>query len=150
MAIGNNIREKRHLRSMTQKELAKMTGLGITTIQGYESGKFIPKQENLEKIAKALDVSVDYFRKGDEITEMKGCKFCNMEDDHYSYASTKVNLGCFGEYEIAVYFSNETGTMGVDFGKDGYSPVVSDKAKIMYCPYCGAKIGKEENHGKEA
>ena len=79
----------------------------------------------------------------------KSCKFCNMEDEHYSYASTKVDLGVFGEYEIVIYFSNESGTMGVDFGKDGYDSVLTDRTKIMYCPYCGTKIGKEHTDGTE-
>lgn len=34
--IGENIREIRKLKGMTQKELAKKTSLSIASIQGYE------------------------------------------------------------------------------------------------------------------
>lgn len=54
--LSDNIKRIRTDKKITQKKLSEMTGLGLTTIQGYESGKFTPKQENLEKIAKALEV----------------------------------------------------------------------------------------------
>lgn len=56
--LSENIKRIRTNKKVTQKQLADMTGLGISTIQGYEAGKFTPKQENLEKIAKALGVPV--------------------------------------------------------------------------------------------
>lgn len=40
----------------SQKKLAEKTGLSIATIQGYEQEKYLPKIENLTKIANALDV----------------------------------------------------------------------------------------------
>ena len=57
-SIADNIKYYRKLSKLTQKELAEKTGLSIRTIQGYEHGKYIPKIENVEKIAKALNVYV--------------------------------------------------------------------------------------------
>lgn len=37
--IGNSIREVRHLRKMTQPDLAALTGMGVTQISKIESGK---------------------------------------------------------------------------------------------------------------
>ena len=42
---------------ITQSELANLTGLSDATITHYIKGKFTPSQANLEKIAKALNVS---------------------------------------------------------------------------------------------
>lgn len=44
----------------TQKDLAKAIEVGRTTISEYESGKIVPKQEGLLKIANHYNVSVDY------------------------------------------------------------------------------------------
>lgn len=54
--IGERIRELRKRRGMTQKELAESSGLSVTSIQGYEYGKFTPKIQQLERIAAALGI----------------------------------------------------------------------------------------------
>lgn len=44
------------LRGMKQVELSRLTSIDSGTINNYLSGKYEPKQNRLEKIAKALDV----------------------------------------------------------------------------------------------
>ena len=44
------------LRGMKQVELSRLTGIDSGTINNYLSGKYEPKQDRLEIIAKALDV----------------------------------------------------------------------------------------------
>lgn len=44
---------------MTQKQLADLSGVSRVAIARYETGKQAPKKEALEKLAKALDVSVE-------------------------------------------------------------------------------------------
>ena len=45
---------------ITQNELGKIIGVGRTTVSEYESGKIVPKQDGLIKIAEYFNVSVDY------------------------------------------------------------------------------------------
>lgn len=55
-AIGEQIRQHRKIKGLTQEELAKESGLSTMSIRRYESGERIAPQENLVKIAKALSV----------------------------------------------------------------------------------------------
>ena len=58
MSIGKNIKAIRKERKMTQKELARKTGLSLAAIQKYEAEKFRPKTEQLDKLAAALGVTI--------------------------------------------------------------------------------------------
>ena len=60
MNFPQRLKELRLEKGETQKELAKSIEVGRTTISEYESGKIVPKQEGLLKIANHFDVSVDY------------------------------------------------------------------------------------------
>lgn len=59
MSLGKNIKYYRTKKGLTQKNLAKLTGLAEITIRQYESDKYEPKRENLYKIRKILDVSLE-------------------------------------------------------------------------------------------
>ena len=54
------LKELRLANGETQKELANAIEVGRTTISEYESGKIVPKQEGLLRIANHFNVSVDY------------------------------------------------------------------------------------------
>ena len=56
-AIGKNIRILRKEKGLTQKALSKKTGIAEITIRQYEAGKYIPKYDNMLKLAIALNVS---------------------------------------------------------------------------------------------
>lgn len=58
MTIGESIKIMRTNNGMTQKELAVLSGISVTSIEYYESGKFTPKIEQIRKIAKAMNTSV--------------------------------------------------------------------------------------------
>lgn len=58
VGIPENIKRFRKKAKLTQNGLAQKSGLSIASIQGYEQGKYKPKIENLQKIAKALDVPI--------------------------------------------------------------------------------------------
>ncbi len=55
-AIGEQIRQHRKIKGLTQEELAKLSDLSTMSIRRYESGERIAPQEALIKIAKALGV----------------------------------------------------------------------------------------------
>lgn len=58
--IANNIVEARKRKGYTQKELAKVSGIKEQRISNMENVKVRIDLDVLEKLAKALDVSVDY------------------------------------------------------------------------------------------
>ena len=59
MKFTDRMRSAREQKGLTQEQLAHICGTTARTIQRYESGASRPKAEVVQKIAKALDVSVD-------------------------------------------------------------------------------------------
>ena len=60
--FAQRIRKLRELRGYTQKELAKRAGMNEITIQFYEYGTRNPKPEQVQKLADALLVHVNFLR----------------------------------------------------------------------------------------
>ena len=58
MSIGENIRKQRLGAGLTQKQLADLLHTSQSMIAQYETGKRIPKIENLSNIAHALGCSI--------------------------------------------------------------------------------------------
>lgn len=54
--LGKRIKEIRISKHYTQEYLAELTDLGATSISKIENGLYHPTDENLTKLAKALDV----------------------------------------------------------------------------------------------
>ena len=59
MTIGDRIRRIRKKRRLTQAELAMMSGLSLSAIQGYEQGRYEPKRKSLESIAEVFKIPAD-------------------------------------------------------------------------------------------
>lgn len=57
MTVGDRIKAARTAAKLTQKELAKNSGVAEITIRQYESNKRQPKFEFLAKLAKALNTT---------------------------------------------------------------------------------------------
>jgi transcriptional regulator with XRE-family HTH domain len=57
---SDRLRAVREARQLTQKELAARVGLSDKAIWYYEKGQNDPSAEVLTKLAKALEVSLDY------------------------------------------------------------------------------------------
>ena len=55
--IADRIKEAMELRGMKQADLVSLTGIGKSSISTYLSGEYEPKQRNIYKIAKVLDVN---------------------------------------------------------------------------------------------
>ena len=60
MNFPTRLKQLRLENGLTQKDLGKAIEVGRTTISEYESGKIVPKQEGLLRIANHFNVSVDY------------------------------------------------------------------------------------------
>ena len=59
MTKGELIRKARKEAGLTQKQLGEKAGIAEPTIRRYELGKLNPKIETLQKIARALNISVN-------------------------------------------------------------------------------------------
>ncbi|MGN0165887.1 MAG: helix-turn-helix domain-containing protein [Lachnospiraceae bacterium] len=65
--IGQRITNRRKELGMTQEALAERVDLTTQFVSYAESGKRAMRPENLMKLSKALDVSVDYILTGETI-----------------------------------------------------------------------------------
>lgn len=54
--LGKRIKELRVAKNLTQEDLSELTDIGASSISKIESGYFHPTDENLERIANALEV----------------------------------------------------------------------------------------------
>lgn len=59
--IGTKIKILRKVRGLTQTQLADKLNVGRATVSNYEIGRRSPHLKELERIAKALGVGLDYF-----------------------------------------------------------------------------------------
>lgn len=59
LEIGNRIFEVLQARCMTQRELARLSGVTEMSMHRYIYGERIPRADKLAKIAKALHVTTD-------------------------------------------------------------------------------------------
>lgn len=57
--LSENIKKYRQIKNLTQKQLADKVGISGAFMSLIEQGKNNPSDENLKKIAQALDVSVE-------------------------------------------------------------------------------------------
>ncbi len=60
-SVGKRIRERRHSRPLTLKQLANRTGLSVSLISQIELGKSAASMSTLHKLAAALGVQMTYF-----------------------------------------------------------------------------------------
>lgn len=58
--LGQNIKQLRLEKNITQKELASLIGVSQRLISNYENDSAIPTVENLIKIADIFKVSLDF------------------------------------------------------------------------------------------
>ena len=74
--IGEKIREIRKNSNLTQKDLAKLSGIAEITIRKYEKNERNQKKEQIEKIEKALKVTpfeimgYDYWDKSKDMKKL--------------------------------------------------------------------------------
>lgn len=54
--LGKRIKELRLAKKLTQEQLSEMVGIGAASLSKIEIGMYHPSDDNLEKIANALNV----------------------------------------------------------------------------------------------
>lgn len=91
MSIGENIKSIRKIKKMSIRDLVEISGVGKSTISDIENDKVSPTAATLQKIANALDVSLnDFFddaNKKDNINvpENYASKYTITEKDKKQY-----------------------------------------------------------------
>lgn len=60
MSFGENLKNIRKQRNITQEELAEILGVSRQAISKWELGNGYPETEKLKVISKTLDISIDY------------------------------------------------------------------------------------------
>jgi transcriptional regulator with XRE-family HTH domain len=73
MSFGKNLAKVRKDRGLTQEELVKISGVGISQIRRYEANKSTPSLDAIVRLVKALGASIDemVFDKATAIAENK-------------------------------------------------------------------------------
>lgn len=60
----DRLRQARQLALMTKREVAEAAGVSAAAVGQYEAGISVPRESTLERLARALDVPVDFFAPG--------------------------------------------------------------------------------------
>ncbi len=60
MAFSEKLKQLRKEKGLSQLELAERAGLNINLISKYETNRLAPALENLKKLARALEITIDY------------------------------------------------------------------------------------------
>lgn len=71
ITIGEKIKLFRKEKGFSQQKLADLTGLARITIAQYETNKYQPSEQNLNKLSVALSIPLQYFRHFDETSKQQ-------------------------------------------------------------------------------
>lgn len=102
MCFPKRLKELRLENRETQKDLANAIEVGRTTISEYESGKIVPKQEGLLRIANHFNVSVDYLT---GISNERATRKQNASD--LDALLNTIHHILLDEYDTPVYYEGE-------------------------------------------
>ncbi|EOO33953.1 hypothetical protein IIU_02693 [Bacillus cereus VD133] len=92
--VGQQIKNFRKLKKMTQKELGLRIEKKHNTISSYENGTNEPEQDVLFAIAQALDVSInDLFPPTSEIYKNNEQTISLINESDYTYIPTSISAG---------------------------------------------------------
>lgn len=73
MCVGSRLRIKRTSRGISAQELSERLGIDRNDLHAYEAGAERVSANLLLRIAKLLDVRLDYFFRGYTEEELEGC-----------------------------------------------------------------------------
>lgn len=96
--IASRLKEALNLRHMTQADLVRKTGIGKSSISTYLSGEYEPKQNNIYKIAKALNVNEAWLM-GRSVDIERKDNVVNISDKEFKLLKTFNQLNDIGKAE---------------------------------------------------
>ena len=62
--LGQKMKKYRRVRNMKQYDLAEKTGIPKDTLKNYERGASLPKLENLVKLSRGMNMTIDELLEG--------------------------------------------------------------------------------------
>lgn len=84
MNIGNQLREIRKMRALTQKELASLAGVAQSVVSNAENGEREPTLDSLAKLCKVLNLTLsDFFTmfENQTLTSTVQSELCLSEEE---------------------------------------------------------------------
>lgn len=128
-SFSDKLKDALKYRNMTQTDLVKMTGIGKSTMSQYLSGKYTAKQENITKIAKALNVEPTWLMGISEIGPKECDEWDSNSDKLISYLTQShifTNLITSIDWSIEQCVDYEGFTNGYKLKKDSIEITISD------------------------
>lgn len=92
--------------SVTPYRVCKETGLTTATISNWKAGRYVPKQDKLQKIANYFSVSIEYLMTGKEAPEKKEPKL-TPKDERDIAKRLEETLADLESSQEALMFSGE-------------------------------------------
>ena len=95
--LGKRIKEIRIQKNLTQEQLSELTNIGASRRSKIESGIYHPADDNLEKIAQALDIEpyklymCGHFKNISQLKKELQEKIDNMDEQQLRLISKIVN-----------------------------------------------------------
>lgn len=106
---AKRIREGMELRGIKQSELAEKTGISKGALSSYLSERYLPKQNNIFLIAKALNVSEAWLMGGDvPIERNTSADHSNADEDENQLLSSFRQLNRTGKGKVVDYAADLT------------------------------------------
>jgi len=81
MDFPTRLRKMRRERNYTQEQLGRLVSVTKVSISCYENGSRTPEMETLQRLADALDVSVDYLLGRTDEQEQEEAQVCQWVDE---------------------------------------------------------------------
>lgn len=137
---GDFMFEARQRRNVTRTELAARTGVGVTTIYSYETGKTEPRLTELFKLVAGLGCSIDEYVGFDYLMKFENDEVeipPDREDDETYWIIRTDSAG--RDYTVCPVCNRTV----LDRDKLGWRRLL-DLRETHYCPLCGVRLYKEK------
>lgn len=139
MKFSDRLKGLREKNDMTQEQLAKVSGVSPRTIQRYECGTSRPRLDAAEKLAKALNISVDQLLGTDGMLVAQAAEQYGARGAKQAQQLTDEVTGLFAGGELADEDMREM----VDAIQEAY--LIAKKNNKKYTP---KKYRKDEQSSK--
>lgn len=128
------MKEALEIRNMKQADLVEKTGIGKSSISTYLTGSYEPKQRNIYKIAKALDVNEAWLM-GNDVPMERGSYSDRLSTYHNELSNVAINNIDIGYEDIKLL--KEFNKLNVK----GRSEAINRVTELTYIPqYTEAQV----------
>lgn len=144
------------INGFTQTEIAKKTGIPLTTIKSYFNSKFNPTPVNIKKIEKGLNVDIDFLFEYPAIFNLNNRKGVNKALEYiYNYTNkheytieteeTFLNIINKFDFELFIEKSKKENTNKLN-GLDDDSTKILNLLNLLNCEISKSSLEKLKNY----